>query len=162
MDREQIRLLYIGLRRLRSDRRTRELRAETLGALRQALLDAVGGNEEVVDALFSEWDDRISEQEGAEADQRSRKELKRRHELEQRLQERFQYVYLWCRCEGWFSEGPFKELNIVERGKSIVDEQGNRIAWWDSGESCWRTQNGGNMRIADPPRISTSRKSRWK
>jgi hypothetical protein len=115
-----------------------------------------------VDALFSEWDDRISEQAVADAGEHRRKEFEKRQRLEQRLQERFQHVYLWCRCEGWFSEGPFKELNIVDAGQSIVDEQGNRIAWWDSGESCWRTQKNDAMRIEDPPRISTSRKSRWK
>jgi hypothetical protein len=162
MKREHIRLLYMGLSRLQRARRTRDLLSETHESLRALLLDIEGGNEDVVDALFSEWDDRIRELVEDEQAERQRKQFKQRHDMEQRHQKRSQQVYLWCRYEGWFSDGPHLSLTVDEGGQVIVNEHGDRIGWWDASASCWRAKKHPEWRIKDPPRISASRKSSWK
>jgi hypothetical protein len=160
--RKQIRLLYMGLKSLRLDRETRALGEETHESLRKLLLDAEGGKEEVVDALFGEWDDRAREAARASQDERNKRESKRRVNLEQSVKKQYQQVYLWCNYEGSFSDGPYSSLTIIEGGQAIVDDKGERVAQWDPANLCWRTRKRPDWPIVDPPRISALRKSKWK
>jgi hypothetical protein len=120
------------------------------------LLEVEGGNVQVVEALFAEWDTSARELRTFERQQRQSVIQHRRRETEERLRERYVQVYLWCCCEGWFSEGPFNQLTLGPGGRTIKNENGDRVAWWDEDESCWWTQNGGARRIVDPPIITNS------
>ena len=116
----------------------------------------------MVDALFDEWDDRVREANRMRRDEQEKKDSERRIKLEERAKQRYQQVYLWCRYEGWFSDGPHPSLSFVEGGQAIVDENGDPVVWWDSVDSCWRARKHPDWRIEDPPRISASRRSKWR
>lgn len=156
--RKQIRLLYMGLKSLRLDRGTRALGEETHESLRKLLLDTEGGNEEVIEALLSEWDDRSREADRAAEDKRK----KRSFDLEQTRKARYQKVYLWCCYEGWFSDGPYSRLTVTEDGRVILDDKDEPIAWWDPSHSCWRTRKHPDWPIGESPRVSASPKVGWK